>query len=263
MLSSRVIPCLLKKGTALVKTTKFKEINYIGDAINTVQIFNNFEVDELVILDITASIEAREPDYEFIKNVADECFMPLTYGGGVRNIEVMKKIFNLGTEKIVLCSHVPEEESLIQNASKVFGSQSIIVSIDVKKNIWGKQEVYTYSGTRNTKRGPIEYAQHMEQLGAGEILLNSIDRDGTMEGFDTTLIKKVSSSINIPLIACGGAGSKQDLQHALRAGASAVAAGSLFVYQGTNRSVLINFPSPSELTDIITTCDAQNTTRPD
>lgn len=250
MLTTRVIPCLLNHDGALVKTIKFNQFNYIGDPLNTIQIFNNLEVDELVFLDITASYNNHEPDYDLIEQMASECFMPLSYGGGIKNIAQMKKIFSLGIEKIIICSEALTNSSLIHDAAVLFGSQSIVVSIDVKKNLWGKYEVYGVSGTKNTKIDPVAFAQEMENVGAGEILLNSIDQDGVMEGYDLELIKSVSSAINIPLIACGGAGVYQDLNKAVKAGASAVAAGSLFVYQKKNRAVLVHYPTEEDMVQI-------------
>lgn len=249
MLIPRVMPCLLKKGSALVKTIKFKDENYIGDPINTIKIYNDLEADELVLLDILATREKRKPPFDFIAQVASECFMPMTYGGGIREIDDMRRIFNLGVEKIVICTHAVDELLFIKQAAELFGSQSVVVSIDVKKN-WGKYEVYIEGGTNPTKLDPVKFAVMMEQMGAGEIFLNSIDKDGAMEGYDLELIQRVASAVNVPLIACGGAGRIEDLGEAIKAGASAVAAGSLFVYQGKNRSVLINFPSHSELQEM-------------
>ncbi len=246
MFIPRVMPCLLLIGSSLVKTIQFKDANYIGDPENTIKIFNNLEVDELVLLDISVTKENKKPPFDIISRVASECFMPLTYGGGIREIEDMKKIFGLGVEKVVICTYVVENPEFIKKASDLFGSQSIIVSIDVKK-IGEKYEVYINAGKKSTGLDPAEFAIQMEKMGAGEIFLNSIDKDGTMSGYDFELIKKVSNSINIPLIACGGAEKIEDFGEGVRAGASAMAAGSLFVYQGKNRAVLINFPSREEL----------------
>jgi len=252
VLSVRVMPCLLKRHGALVKTVKFKNFTYIGDPVNTIQIFNNLEVDELVLLDIMATKENQKPDFTLIKNIASECFMPLAYGGGIRDISDMKKIFNLGVEKIVICSYAVENPLFIKKASEIFGSQSVVVSIDVKKNFWGKYEVFSHSGTKSTKIDPALFAKKMGEIGAGEIFLNSIDRDGTFQGYDLDLIKKTTAVINIPLIACGGAGEYRDLNKPIKAGAQAVAAGSLFVYQRKNtESVLINFPTSQELNSIL------------
>lgn len=252
MLQTRVIPCLLKHNQALVKTIKFKDFHYIGDPVNTIQIFNNLEVDELVLLDILATKKKDKPDFDLIKKVASECFMPLSYGGGVRSLGDMKRIFSLGVEKIIICSYALENPDFIKKAAAVFGSQSVVVAIDVKKNIWGKYEVYGKSGTEDYKYDPIEFAKLMQDNGAGEILLNSIDCDGTMKGFDLNLIKAVSGVIDIPLIACGGAGEIRDIGLSVKSGASAVALGSLVVYltQDTN-SVLINFPERKEIDQIL------------
>lgn len=250
MLAPRVMPCLLFKDSGLVKTIKFKNPNYIGDPINTIRIFNNLEVDELIFLDITATRKNKKPPFEVISQVADECFMPMAYGGGIKEIDDMKRIFSLGVEKIVICTHAVNNPLFIKKAAELFGSQSVVVSIDVKKDHYGKYEVYVEGGCRSTKLNPAEFAVKMEQIGAGEIFLNSIDQDGVMDGYDLELIKTVSSAINIPLIACGGAGAIEDLKKAVLFGASAVAAGSLFVYQGKNRSVLINFPNRDEFISI-------------
>lgn len=248
MLKTRVIPCLLLKGQALVKTIKFKNYNYIGDAINTVRIFNQLEVDELIFLDITATNENRQPDPEFIKDIASECFMPVCYGGGINNSDTAKMILKAGVEKISINSSAFSNQWLIKNLAEEVGSQSVIVSIDVKKNFLGKYEVITHSGKFKTGKDPVTYAKIMEDLGAGEILLNSIDRDGTWEGYDLNLIKQVTSSVSIPVIACGGAGSIDDFTKAVKStSVSAVAAGSLFVYQKKNLGVLINYPSHKEL----------------
>lgn len=251
MLAIRVIPCLLKRNSSLVKTVKFGDFQYIGDPVNTIQIFNELEIDELVFLDILATRENKKPDFDLIKKVASECFMPLAYGGGIRSLEEMKKIYNLGVEKLIICTQAIEEPTFIQKATALFGSQSVVVSIDVKKNFWGRYEVYTHSGTKNSKKTPEEIAKLMQKMGAGEILLNSIDNDGMMKGYDLKLVKLIDSAIDLPLIVCGGAGKINDLGKAIRAGASAVAAGSLFVYQKQNRAVLVNFPNEKELKEVL------------
>lgn len=250
MLATRVIPVLLKHRKALVKTIKFNKFNYIGDPLNTIQIYNNLAVDELIFLDITATQEDREPDYELIADMASECFMPLAYGGGVRTVEQMKKIFSLGVEKIIICSEAYNNPDFISQAANLFGNQSIVVSIDVRKNIWREYAIATISGTHKTKTGPIEFAKLMEEKGAGEIFLNAIDQDGQMKGYDLDLIKMVAEAITIPLVACGGAGVYQDLNRAFKAGAQAVAAGSLFVYQNSNRAVLVNYPTENDMEQI-------------
>lgn len=252
MIRTRVIPCLLLKNQGLVKTTKFKDPKYLGDPINIVKIFNEKEVDELIFLDITATIENRKPSMALIAQIASECFMPLSYGGGIRSLDDIKEILGLGVEKVSINSYAVKNPSFVKEASGLFGSQSIVVSIDVKKNLFGKYEIYIHGGKYSTKLDPITFAMQMEKMGAGELLLNSIDRDGTMQGYDIELINKVSHAVTIPVIACGGAGKVDDFADAVKnGGASAVAAGSMFVFQGRHRAVLINFPSQEELKKII------------
>lgn len=252
MLKTRVMPCLLSKNGRLVKTVKFKNPAYVGDPVNAIKIYNEKEVDELILVDITATIEERKPSLELISEIADECFMPLTYGGGIRNVDDMKRIFGLGIEKIAVNSYAAENPSFITQAAALFGSQSVVVSIDAKKNWLGRYTVFTHGGRKDIKRDPVAYAREMEQMGAGEILLNAIDRDGTMEGYDLDLIKMVAGAIGIPVIACGGAGSVDDFGKAVKTGgASAVAAGSMVVYQGKNRGVLINFPTREDLERVL------------
>jgi imidazole glycerol-phosphate synthase subunit HisF len=248
MLRTRVIPCLLLKNHGLVKTVKFKDPTYVGDPINAVRIFNEKEVDELLFLDITASVEGRRPPFNIISEIASECFMPLGYGGGIRSLEDIRTLFFSGVEKACINSCAVENPALIKSASDTFGSQSIVVSIDVRKNLLGKNVVYTYSGRRNTGLDPVEYAKRVEEMGAGEILLNSIDRDGTMQGYDVELVRKLSDAVTIPVVACGGAGKLKDICEVLdKGGASAAAAGSLFVFHGKHRAVLISYPSKQEL----------------
>jgi cyclase len=248
MIRTRVIPCLLLKGQGLVKTIRFKDPTYLGDPINIVRIFNDKEVDELTFLDITATSEKRKPPFALIESIASECFMPLGYGGGIRSLEDMKTLYNLGVEKISINSYAVENPAFIQSAADMAGSQSICVSIDVKKNFWGNYEVFTHGGTKGTGLDPVKWAMESESRGAGELLLNSIDRDGTMKGYDLELVKMIASAVRIPVVACGGAGGVKDLsQVVLEAGASAAGAGSMFVFQGSHRAVLISYPSPQEL----------------
>jgi cyclase len=239
------------KGQGLVKTVNFTNPKYVGDPINAVRIFNDKEVHELVFLDITASLEKRSPRFDILSNIASECFMPLGYGGGIRTLEHAQRLFSLGVEKIIINSYAIENPSFIQNLADMVGSQSVVVSIDVKKNFFGKYETYAFSGSMKTIWNPISWAQEAERLGAGEIILNSIDRDGTMKGYDIPLIKSVSGSVNIPVVACGGAGTVKDFSAAIHeGGASAIAAGSMFVYYGKYRAVLINFPDDKELKSV-------------
>ena len=248
MIRTRVIPCLLLKGQGLVKTINFSNPKYIGDPINAVKIFNDKEVHELVFLDITASPEKRSPRMDYISDIASECFMPLGYGGGIKTVKQAEDIFNLGVEKVIINTGAIENPSFIHELADLFGSQSIVVSIDVKKNFLGNYQTYTYGGKTKTQWDPVTWAKEAERLGAGEIFLNSIDRDGTMKGYDIPLIKSVSASVSIPVVACGGAGTVEDFGKAVNEGrASAAAAGSLFVYYGKHRAVLINFPNDEEL----------------
>ena len=251
MLKVRVIPCLLLRNNGLVKTVKFKDPKYVGDPINAVKIFNEKEVDELIFLDITATEEKKKPNFKLIRDIAGECFMPLAYGGGIRNIEDIREILALGAEKVILNSYAIENPSFIREASFLFGSQSIVVSIDIKKSLFGKYEIYVARGTKNTKIDPVRLAVNMAELGAGEIFLNSVDRDGTQQGFDGDLIKRVASTVDIPIIACGGAGKLEDFVEAVQAGASAVAAGSFFVFHGKHRAVLISYPEYHTLEEIL------------
>jgi len=251
MLRVRVMPCLLLRQSKLVKTVRFRNPSYIGDPINAVKIYNDKEVDELIFLDITATVDKKAPPFKTISEIATECFMPYTYGGGIHSLEDMRRIFNLGVEKIAINSHAVESPEFIRQAAKEFGNQSVVASIDVKKKLMGEYEVFTKSGTNPTGLSPVEHAKRMEEMGAGEILLTSIDRDGTWEGYDLELIKTVAEAVNVPLIVCGGAGGIEDFRKAVDAGASACAAGSMVVYQAKNRGVLINFPKQTDLRTVL------------
>jgi imidazole glycerol-phosphate synthase subunit HisF len=251
MLRYRVIPVLLLKNNGLVKTTRFKNPVYLGDPINAVKIFNDKEVDELILLDITATIENREPKYEKIKEIVSEAFMPVGYGGGITKLEQIEKLFKLGIEKVIINSAAYSNPDLIREASGIFGSQSIVVAADVKKDFIGKYKLFSHSGSKMQKADLISFLKHVQEIGSGEILINSIDRDGAMNGYDLDLIKKISESMNVPVIASGGAGSIEDFREAIRAGASAVSAGSLFVFQGVHRAVLISYPRYEELEKLL------------
>ena len=243
----RVIPVLLVQNGGLVKTVKFKKPTYLGDPLNAVKIFNDKEVDEIAVLDISATPNNKPPDLKFIAELAGECFMPLTYGGGITSLEEIKKLFNLGVEKVCINSAAIADRKLIADAASMFGSQSIMISIDVKLNLFGQHRVYSRSGSNNTGYDPVKFAVEMEQSGAGELFVNSIDRDGTYTGYDTELIGKIAHAVKIPVIACGGASSVDDFQMVIKKGASAVAAGSMFVFHGPHKAVLINFPSQQVL----------------
>ena len=247
MIRPRVIPCLLLKNEGLVKTVKFKDPKYLGDPINIVRIFNDKEVDELIFLDILATVENRRPNFELLGKITSECFMPLGYGGGIRTLEDVKQLLSMGVEKIVLNTSAVENPSLIRAAADYAGSQAVVISLDVKKTLLGKYEVYTRGGKKGTGLDPVKFAVEMEKQGAGELFLNSIDRDGTMQGYDLELVRRVADSVTVPVVACGGAGNIQHLAEAIQAGASAAAAGSMFVFQGPLRGVLISYPAQEEL----------------
>jgi len=251
MYRPRVIPILLLKGKGLVKSIKFKNYRYIGDPINAVKIFNDLKADELVFLDILASKENRTVSLDFVKNVGDEANMPFAVGGGIRSIQDIKEIVNAGAEKVIINTYAVENPDFIKQASDVFGSSTIVVSIDVKKKRFGKKQVYVLGGSKPMGTDPVIFAKKMEKMGAGEIIINSIDRDGLMEGYDLELVKEISKAVTIPVIAAGGAGSLQDFRKAVEDSfASAVSAGSMFVYHGPRRAVLINYPSPEEIINI-------------
>lgn len=243
----RIIPILTLQNEKLVKTIRFKNPTYIGDPINAVKIFNEKEVDEIVILDITASKEKREPNYTKIEEIASEAFMPFAYGGGVKTLAQIEKLFKLGIEKVVLNSVLEDNIGLVTEAAKIFGSQSIIASIDVKKNIFGKLNAYKISGSTKISCSIGDYVNKLEEAEVGEFFINSIDKDGTYSGYDLALINQVSTKTNLPIVVCGGASSINDFLPAIQAGASAVAAGSLFVYTGATRGILINYPKQEEL----------------
>ncbi|MDN5205658.1 AglZ/HisF2 family acetamidino modification protein [Fulvivirgaceae bacterium BMA10] len=244
----RVIPVLLVSNRRLIKTIKFKDEVYVGDPINAIKIFNDKEVDELLVLDISATPQARGPNMELIKDIADECFMPLGYGGGINTPEEIKSILNAGVEKVILNTSAYRKSELITQGADTFGSQSIVVSIDVRKNMFGKYVIHVNSGNDKVSVPLIEYCQNVQELGAGEIVINSINNDGIQSGYDQKLIKMVSDSVSIPVVACGGATSIDDFRDAiLSSGASAVAAGSMFVFKGKHRAVLINYPAQSIL----------------
>jgi cyclase len=231
----------------LVKTVNFKNPKYVGDPINAVKIFNEKEVDELAVFDIDATVLGKEPDYVLIKKLANQSRMPLCYGGGVRTVEQAQKIFGLGIEKIALSSAVIENPDLITQIADRVGSQSVIVVMDVKKKILGGYEIYTHNGKKSTGINPVAFAEKAQKLGAGEIIINSIDQDGVMKGFDMHLIDKISEKISIPITVLGGAGSLQDIKKVIdRHGIIGVAAGSLFVFKGVYKAVLISYPTQKE-----------------
>ncbi len=247
MLRPRIIPCLLLSHNGLVKTIQFKKRIYVGDPINAINIFNTKEVDELLILDIDATTQATGPNMALIQDIASECFMPLSYGGGVSTIEQMETLYAAGVEKISLSSALFTQPQLLQQASRRFGASSVIATLDVKTN-WRRQSlVYTHNGKKATGLSIQETAKRMEAEGAGELCINMILRDGMMQGYDLELIAAITAQLRIPVIACGGAGSLMQCRDVIRAGASAAAAGSLFVFHGKHKAVLIQYPSSEEI----------------
>ncbi len=249
MIRTRVIPVLLLQNHQLVKTTQFKNPKYIGDCINALKIFNEKGADELAVLDINASLKKR-PDFKFIEQLVGECFMPLAYGGGIQTIEQAQQLFSIGIEKVVLGALAHETPTLVTALANQFGSQSVVISVDVKNDWLGRARVHIQNGKRNTGVDPLVYAKRMEELGAGELIIQSIDRDGVGKGYDLELIEQVAPDLKIPVVALGGAGNITDFVKAKQAGASAVAAGSLFVFKGPHKAVLISYPTPKELKNL-------------
>jgi cyclase len=243
----RIIPFLLLKGGALVKTRKFADPKYIGDPINAVRIFNEKEVDELILLDIAATPLGQAPDYELIKDVASEAFMPIGYGGGITSLNEIEKLFKAGIEKISLNSVLFDNPGLVAEAARVFGSQSITACIDVKRQLLGRHSLHSHGGRIRQKIDIFEHVLRLEALGVGEIAINSIDRDGTMGGYDIALIESISKMVPMPVICIGGAGNAKHLCEGLRAGASAAGAGSMFVFYGKHRAVMISYTDPAEV----------------
>lgn len=247
MLRPRIIPSLLVHDNGLVKTVNFKNPKYIGDPINAVKIFNEKEVDELAIFDIDATVLGKEPNYSLIERLASQSMMPLCYGGGVKTVEQAQRIFGLGIEKIALSSAVLKNPELITEISDRVGAQSVIVVLDVKKKLLGGYEVYTHNGKKGTGINPVKFVEEAQKLGAGEVVINSIDKDGQMKGFDLDLIDKIREKISLPMTVLGGAGSLNDIEKIInRHGVIGVAAGSLFVFKGPYKAVLINYPSQLE-----------------
>ena len=238
----RVIPCLLLSDGGLVKTRRFGERKYVGDPINAIRIFNEKEVDELVVLDIDASRRRREPDFALIEQFAAECFMPLCYGGGVRNLAQAERLFGLGIEKVCLQSAALEGAPLLTQIAERWGSQAAVVSVDIKRDWFKRPQLYHAAAEKKLSKDFRAYLREVESRGAGEILLNAVDRDGMQAGYDLELVREAAAAVSVPVVAIGGAGSLPDLRKAVDAGASAVAAGSLFVFHGPHRAVLINYP---------------------
>jgi imidazole glycerol-phosphate synthase subunit HisF len=246
-LRPRVIPCLQVAGGELVKTRRFKDPVYLGDPINAVKIFNDLECDELIVVDVRATADEREPDYALIEEFASEAFMPLAYGGGIKSVEQVRRILSIGIEKIVI-STAATDGKLISAAAAIFGSQSIVVSVDVRKTLFGRREVWTRSATRSTGIDPLAYAMQMEGYGAGELFVQAVDLEGARTGYDLTLMKEISGAVKIPVIACGGAGTLEDIRLLLQSSSIAAAsAGTMFVLHGKHKAPLISYPRPNEI----------------
>jgi cyclase len=252
MLKPRVIPVLLLRNQGLVKTIKFDKHVYVGDPINAIKIFNEKEVDELIFLDIDASKNGISPNYSMISQIATECFMPVCYGGGIKDIETIRKVLKLGIEKIAINSSALISLEFVKNAVDTFGSSTIVVSIDVKKSLLGKHQIFDHKNKKTLNTDLFEYINEIEQCGVGELLINSVDKDGTMTGYDISLIEKITKNVKIPVIACGGASSFSDFKTVINiAKASAVGAGSIFVFHGKHKAVLITYPNAEELKMLI------------
>lgn len=253
MVEPRIIPCLLIHKGGLVKSVRFKDHKYVGDPVNAVRIFNEKMVDELMVLDIDATVDRREPDYKAIKRLAAECRMPLSVGGGVTTADQVERIVGYGVEKVALSAAAVARPSLVAEAARRVGTQSVVVVIDVKRiGPFRRQEVVTHNGQQSTGLSPVDFARQMQGAGAGEIVLNSIDQDGTMQGYDTTLVRSIADIVTVPLTIMGGAGSLTDIEAAIREfGTIGAAAGSLFVFKGKYRAVLINYPNPQEKADLL------------
>lgn len=250
MLRPRVIPVLLLTESGVVKTEAFKNPRYVGDPINALRVFNDKEVDEIVVLDIEATAEGRGPNFERISDLASECFMPMAYGGGVRSAMDAERLISVGVEKVILGTVAVERPECVREISSVAGAQSVVACLDVRRNWRGKPSVWVRNGRRDTGRAPLELARELQELGAGEIILQSIDRDGAGQGYDLPLLQEIAPRLHVPVVACGGAGSKDDLKAVLGAGAAAAAAGSLFVFYGKHRAVLISYLDNDEIMNL-------------
>lgn len=251
MLRTRVIPQLLLRRRGLVKTTRFKAPRYVGDPINIVRIFNEKEVDELMLLDIVATRSGAPPDFEFLEQIASEAFMPLSYGGAVRTLDDARRLLRLGIEKVVLNSVTFDDPGLIRRLADALGRQCVVASVDIKRTWTGRYEVVSHSGRRVTQREPLKWIERLVSLGAGEIVVNAVHRDGTMKGYDLTLLSMLGGRFDVPIVACGGAQSAHDMTRAARmAGVSALGVGARFIYEGPHRAVLVSYLTPDELAHV-------------
>lgn len=251
MLRTRVMPVLLLRRHGLVKTVRFKKPRYVGDPINVVRIFNDKEVDELLLLDIVATRAGTAPDFELLEQIATEAFMPVGYGGGIRTLEQARRVLRVGIEKISLNSVTFDDPSLVRRLADDLGAQCVVVSVDVKRTWRGRYEVFSHSGRKVPERDPLRWIERLVALGAGEVLVNAVDRDGTMIGYDQGLLHSLAGRFDVPIIACGGAKSPADMAQAARiAGVSALGVGARFIYEGPHRAVLVSYLSPGELADV-------------
>ena len=254
MLLPRIIPCLLIKDGGLVKTRRFGDPKYVGDPINAVRIFNEKQVDELIVLDIDATAKYKEPDLDMISDLASECRMPLCYGSGVKTVDQICSIIELGVEKVSLSSEAIHNPTLVEQGASFVGNQSIVVTLDVRKKLFGKYKTYIQNGHIDTGQSPVDLVRKFQDVGAGEILINSIDNDGMMKGYDLDLIKNIKDKISIPLSVLGGAGSLEDIGYLIQQyGQLGACAGSMFVFKGVYRAVLISYPNAKEKLDLFTT----------
>lgn len=252
MRRARIIPCLLLRGQGLVKTRKFKDSVYVGDPVNAVRIFSEKEADEIVILDIDASREGKEPNYELIAEIAGECFMPVAYGGGIRSLDQVRRLIRSGVEKVVINSAATESFAIISEAADIFGSQAVLAAVDVRRGLLSGYKVVAKSATVEVKGNFGDYLDRLVAAGAGELFINSVDRDGTMSGYDLDLVRMAAGRVDVPVVACGGAGVLPHFAEAMAAGASAVAAGSMFVFHGKHRAVLISYPDEVSRQSLVT-----------
>lgn len=250
MLRNRIIPCLLLRNGGLVKTTRFTSPKYVGDPLNAIRIFNEKEVDELMVLDIDASREGREPNYALIEQIAGECFMPLCYGGGISTLEQADRIFALGVEKVSVQSAALSDASIITSIAQKWGSQAIVASIDVKRDLFGRRRLFSAASRKRVGDWRAQIKK-VTEAGAGEILLNSVDHEGLMKGLDLELVREAAAAVSVPLIATGGIGSLVHIKEAVEARADAVAAGAFFVFQGPHRAVLVTYPAYSDLAALL------------
>jgi imidazole glycerol-phosphate synthase subunit HisF len=250
MIKPRIIPCLLLDNQDLVKTIKFSKKKYIGDPLNTIRIFNELETDELMILDIYASKNNKEPDFDFIEEIVSEAFMPLAVGGGIKSLDHASKLINLGIEKVIINTAALDSFDLIESISNKFGNQSVIISIDIKKSFFGNYHIYNHVSKRKLNIDISNYIKQAIEKGAGEVFLNLVDKDGMCNGYDLNFIKQVSKEITTPLIVCGGANKQEDFKNAINSGADACAAGSMFIYKGNYKAVMINYPKYNDILNL-------------